>query len=144
MPGDLFTGPGIISLSLLSLATDLTDVTLGASGLWLGTRTGAVGTATLATILEQFQVFSSDSLEHGYLKYGGHKRINIISHSLMKQSPRLLGMYCLVYQTSRFHVRQYLSMQCTILRNTREIEQIVLNIVRCTNSYNPGCARIPV
>ena len=48
MPGDLCTAPRIISLSLLSLATDVTDATLGASGLWLGTRTGAAGTATLA------------------------------------------------------------------------------------------------
>ena len=35
------------SLSPLSLATDVTDATLGASGVWLGTRTGAGGTATL-------------------------------------------------------------------------------------------------
>ena len=35
------------TLSPLSLATDVTDATLGASGLWLGTRTGAGGTATL-------------------------------------------------------------------------------------------------
>ena len=48
MPGDLCTAPGIISLSPLSLATDVNNVTLGASGLWLGTRTGAGGTATLA------------------------------------------------------------------------------------------------
>ena len=34
-------------LSPLSLATDVTDATLGASGLWLGTQTGAGGTATL-------------------------------------------------------------------------------------------------
>ena len=34
-------------LSSLSLAIDVTDATLGASGLWLGTRTGAGGTATL-------------------------------------------------------------------------------------------------
>ena len=45
MPGDVWTAPRIISLSPLSLAT---DVTLGASDLWLGTRTGAGGTATLA------------------------------------------------------------------------------------------------
>ena len=32
----------------LSLATDMTDVTLGASGLWLRTRTGAGGTGILA------------------------------------------------------------------------------------------------
>ena len=30
------------------LFTDVTDLTLGASGPWLGTRTGADGTATLA------------------------------------------------------------------------------------------------
>ena len=47
MPGDLCTVP-VISLSPLSLATDVTDATLGASDLWLGTRTGAGGTATLA------------------------------------------------------------------------------------------------
>ena len=47
MPGDLCTVPRIIALSSLSLATDVTDATLGASGLWLGTRTRAGGTATL-------------------------------------------------------------------------------------------------
>ena len=41
------TAPRIISLSPLSLATDVTDATLGASGLWLGTLTGDGGTATL-------------------------------------------------------------------------------------------------
>ena len=48
MPGDLCTAPRIISLSPLSLATDLTDEILRASGLWLGTRTGAGGIATLS------------------------------------------------------------------------------------------------
>ena len=33
--------------SPLSLATDVTDATLRASGLWLGTRIGAGGTVTL-------------------------------------------------------------------------------------------------
>ena len=47
MPGDLYTAPRIVSLSLLSLVTDVTDATLGVSGLWLGTLTGAGGTATL-------------------------------------------------------------------------------------------------
>ena len=47
MPGDLCTASKIISLSPLSLATDETDVTFGASGLWIGTRTGAGGTAAL-------------------------------------------------------------------------------------------------
>ena len=47
MPPDLCKTPRIISLSPLSLVTDVTDTTLGASGLWLGTRTGASGTATL-------------------------------------------------------------------------------------------------
>ena len=45
MSGDLCIAPGIISL--LSLATDVTDVTLGASGHWLGTRTGAGGIAKM-------------------------------------------------------------------------------------------------
>ena len=40
--------PRVNSLSPLLLATDVTDATLGASGVWLGTRTGAGGTATLA------------------------------------------------------------------------------------------------
>jgi hypothetical protein len=44
MPGDLCTAPWIISLSPLSLVT---NATLWASGLWLGTRTGAGATATL-------------------------------------------------------------------------------------------------
>ena len=44
MPGDLCTGPGIISLSPLSLVT---DVALRASALWPGTQTEAGGTATL-------------------------------------------------------------------------------------------------
>ena len=35
------------ALSPLSLAIDVSEVTLGASGIWLGTRTGAGGTATL-------------------------------------------------------------------------------------------------
>ena len=48
MPGDLSTAPRIISLSPLPTATDVTDATLGASGLGLGTRTGAGGTATQA------------------------------------------------------------------------------------------------
>ena len=48
MPGDLCTVPGIISLSPLSLATDETDVKLGASDLWLETRTEAGGTDTVA------------------------------------------------------------------------------------------------
>jgi hypothetical protein len=48
MPGYLCTAPEIISLSPLSLATDVTDVSLGASGLWPGIRTGADGTDTLA------------------------------------------------------------------------------------------------
>ena len=47
MPGYLCTATRIISLSPLSLATDMTDAILGASGLWLGTRTGADGTVTL-------------------------------------------------------------------------------------------------
>ena len=48
MPGNLCIVPGIISVSPLLFVTDVTDATLGASGLWLGTRTGAGGTATRA------------------------------------------------------------------------------------------------
>ena len=47
MPGDLCTTPETFSSSPFTLATDVTDVKLGASGLWLGTRTGAGGTTTL-------------------------------------------------------------------------------------------------
>jgi hypothetical protein len=43
MSGDLCPVLGIISLAI-----DVTDATLGTSDLWLGTRTGAGGTATLA------------------------------------------------------------------------------------------------
>jgi hypothetical protein len=42
MPGVLCTVPGIISFSL---AIEVTEVTLGAGGLWLGTLTGTGGTA---------------------------------------------------------------------------------------------------
>ena len=59
MPGDLCTVPRIISLSLLSLATDVSDAILGASGLWLGTRRGAGGTATLTK--------SFLATSHGYM-----------------------------------------------------------------------------
>jgi hypothetical protein len=48
MPGDLYTVLGIVSSSPLSLAIDVIDVILGANGLWLGTWTGASGSATLA------------------------------------------------------------------------------------------------
>ena len=41
------TGRTAASSDGLSLATDVTDATLGASELCLGTRTGAGGTATL-------------------------------------------------------------------------------------------------
>ena len=62
MPGDLYTAPRIISLWPLSLATNVTDATLGASGLWLGTQTGADGTATLT---ESF--FGRSQWLHGQL-----------------------------------------------------------------------------
>jgi hypothetical protein len=42
MPGDMCTTLGIISFLPLTLAIDLI---LGASGFWLGSRTGAGGTA---------------------------------------------------------------------------------------------------
>jgi hypothetical protein len=48
MPGYLYTASGIIPFSPLSLATDVTDVIIGASDLWPGTRTDCGGTTTLA------------------------------------------------------------------------------------------------
>ena len=66
MPGDLCTAPRIISLSPLSLATDLTDETLGASGLWLGTRTGVGGTATLTESF--FLAAAHGSMDNSSLK----------------------------------------------------------------------------
>ena len=47
MPGDLSTDLGIISLSSLSLVTNVTDMTIGASGLW----TGPTGTTWHETFL---------------------------------------------------------------------------------------------
>ena len=61
MPGDLCTTPRIISLSPISLATDVTDATLRASGIWLGTRTEGNGTATL----KKLKAFLAAS--HGYI-----------------------------------------------------------------------------
>ena len=43
----ILPAPGVISLSPLSSASDVTVVKFGASDLWLGTRAGAGGTATL-------------------------------------------------------------------------------------------------
>ena len=37
-------------ISTLIITTDVTDATLGASGLWLGTRTGVGGTTTLTRV----------------------------------------------------------------------------------------------
>ena len=48
MPGDMRIASGIISLSPLSLAGNVTDLTLGAGSLWLETRTRADDTTTLA------------------------------------------------------------------------------------------------
>ena len=49
---------------ILSLATDVIDATLGASGLWLGTRAGAGGTTTLT---ESF--FGRSPWLHGQLGF---------------------------------------------------------------------------
>ena len=76
MPGDLCTAPGINSLSRLSLAIDVSDATLGASGLWLGTRTEAGGTTTLT---ESF--FGRSPWLHGQL--GSYLRL--IKINLIKQ-----------------------------------------------------------
>jgi hypothetical protein len=67
MPGDLCTAPKIISLSRLLLATDGTDATLGTSGLWLGTQTGAGGTAT---ITKRFLAAAHGSMDSRTKKIG--------------------------------------------------------------------------
>jgi hypothetical protein len=69
MPGDLCTASRIISLSHLSLATDVTDATLGVSGLWLGTRTLAGGTVTLTEIFLVAAHGSMDNRSSHGLKY---------------------------------------------------------------------------
>ena len=67
MPGDLCTAPRIISLASLSLTTDVTDATLGASVLWLRTRTGAGGTTTLTK-----RFFGRSPWLHVQQEKGGH------------------------------------------------------------------------
>ena len=54
MPGDLCTASGIISY-LLSLATDLTDVTIGESDLWLGTRTAPWTTVAFKLLIKELK-----------------------------------------------------------------------------------------
>jgi hypothetical protein len=66
IPGTLCTAPRIISLSPLSLATAMTHATLGASGIWLGTRTWTADTATLT---EVFWSQPMVSLTTGYFIY---------------------------------------------------------------------------
>ena len=46
--GDLLQPPVLSHYNPYNYLTNVTDLTLGASGLWLGTRTGGSGTATLA------------------------------------------------------------------------------------------------
>ena len=79
--GFLCTAPRIISLSPLSLATDVTDATFGACGLWLGTRTGAGGTAT---VTESF--FGRSVWLHGQL---GEVR-NTIRNSYLRETTPIL------------------------------------------------------
>ena len=80
MPGDLCTDPRIISLSPLSLATDVTDATLGASGFWLGIRTGVGGTATLTESFFWPQPMAPWTAGH-YLNSRWHSENNHVSPS---------------------------------------------------------------
>ena len=73
MPGDLYKAPRIISLSPLSLWTNITDASLGASGLWLGTRTGAGGPATLT---ESFFLAAAYGSMDNTLKYIDVKKVD--------------------------------------------------------------------
>ena len=77
------TAPGIISLSPLSLSTDVTDVTLGTSGLWLGTRTGAGGTAIVTrsffdcTPMAPWTTGQTQQIE--YTKYKTRAQVDAVS-----------------------------------------------------------------
>ena len=77
--------PRILSLPPISLATDVTDATLGASALWLGTRIGAGGTATLTKSFffwPQPMAPWTTGLEHTLPYFKGellHRFFNILS-----------------------------------------------------------------
>ena len=95
MPGDLCTAPRIISLSPLSLATDVTDATHGASGLWLGTRTGPGGTAIFVTRIGfkhnpsyfAFPIVSTTRYYHGWQE--SRKRIYCWIYWGVSRSPEI-------------------------------------------------------
>jgi hypothetical protein len=81
---DLWTAPRIISLSRLSLATDVTDATLRSSGLWLGTRTGAGG---IATRTESFLAAAHGSMDNRSLNFGPHLSDYLSLSSFIRRSP---------------------------------------------------------
>ena len=75
--------PRIISFSSLSLATEVTDATLGTSGLWLGTRTGAV--------VPQHQLKAFLAVAHGSMENrpnSGPYLFNIHSNNVLPATPR--------------------------------------------------------
>ena len=91
MPGDLSTARRTISLSPWSLATYVTDATLGASALWLGTQTGAGGTATLTKIffgrrpwLHGQQVLIVFSFINYFSLFPNHNQLENIKNKIIK------------------------------------------------------------
>ena len=81
--GDLCTAPRIMSLSPLSLATDVTGATLGASGLWLGI---SVVTSISITILSWYRQHrpkivpqTGDRISTAsYSKMSKHRTLNLV------------------------------------------------------------------
>ena len=69
MLGDLSTAPISYHYHPYQLI-DVTYVTLGASGLWLGTRTGVGGTAILASC---FSAAAQDSMDNRLTFYEGNE-----------------------------------------------------------------------
>ena len=117
MPGNLCTAPSIISLLPLSLVIDVTDATLGASGLWIGTRTGAGG---IATLTESF--FGRSSWLHGqqaYLHlpiYKVHPLLSLDSKLLLPELPDALCWGLPSGETPVFKLRfsNHARHECTI------------------------------
>ena len=83
--------PESIALSPLS-ATYVTDVTLGVSGLWLGTRTGDGGTATLAKGCCFFGA-ADGSMDNRYIEKERNKRRKQIKDAHLQVAIINWGIY---------------------------------------------------
>ena len=79
----------------LSLATDVTDVILGASDLWLGTRSGAGGTATIANFYFILFYFCRSSMDNRSF------HVKLINAFLLSQIQTISTIYLnLLYLTT--------------------------------------------